>query len=64
MKNNNIIDSNLNKKLKECYGGLSTQRNAIVHGNITNILLNSSISKIGVNKLNEIYSNNEKELVK
>lgn len=64
LENNNIIDSNLNKKLKECYGGLSTQRNAIVHGNITNILLNSSISKIGVNKLNEIYSNNEKELVK
>lgn len=64
LKSNKIIDNNLSKSLKECYGGLSTQRNDIVHGNITNILLNSSISKISINKLNEIYSNNEKELVK
>lgn len=64
LRSNKIIDNDLNKSLKECYGVLSSQRNDIVHGNITNILLNSHISRTGINKLNEIYSNNEKELVK
>lgn len=64
LKKENIISNSLDKKIKECYGGLSTQRNDIVHGNITNILLDSSISKIGINKLNEIYSINERGIIK
>ena len=64
LKLHNILDNKVLNKIKSCYGELSIQRNDIIHGNILSIMIDSSISKKSIEKLDDIYSTVESDIVK
>lgn len=60
---NSIINKDLSKKMKKCYGILRDKRNDIIHGKIQEILINGIDSQKALEKLTEIYIQNEPDII-